>query len=88
MTTELYAIKVQNGVYTYLLGMYLGNVKEDEKVLPLRDYHPTLGKAIIFKSKHEAETAAMGLNLSQSSDEFEVITVDPDEDEYRIRYHW
>ena len=46
----MYAIQVSNDEYTYLLGMYLGNVVKDEVIDPFKDFHPTLSKAIIFKN--------------------------------------
>lgn len=63
-----YAIRVVNGKSVYLLGMYLGNVVEDEPVDPFRDYHPTLGKAIVFENLQQASTVAANLNASTNTD--------------------
>ena len=84
----MYAIQVNNGEYIYLLGMYLGNVKKDEVIDPFKNYHPTLSKAIIFKNLQQASSIAAGLNISQNSESFEVIEVNPEDVEHRVRYHW
>lgn len=84
----MYAIQVKNDEYTYLLGMYLGNVKKDEVIDPFKDFHPTLSKAIIFKNLQQASSIAFGLNSSQNSESFEVIEVNPDDIDHRIRYRW
>jgi len=84
----MYAIQVNNGEYTYLLGMYLGNVVKDEVIDPFKNYHPTLGKAIIFKNLQQASSIAFGLNSSQNSESFEVIQVNSEEVDHRVRYHW
>lgn len=84
----MYAIQVNNGEYIYLLGMYLGNVKKDEVIDPFKDYHPTLSKAIIFKNLQQASSIAAGLNISQDSESFEVIQVNPDDIDHRVRYRW
>lgn len=84
----MYAIQVNNGEYTYLLGMYLGNVKKDEVIDPFKDFHPSLSKAIIFKNLQQASSIAAGLNSSQNSESFEVIEVNPDDIDHRVRYRW
>lgn len=84
----MYAIQVNNDEYTYLLGMYLGNVKKDEVIDPFKDFHPTLSKAIIFKNLQQASSIAAGLNSSQNSESFEVIEANPEDVEHRIRYRW
>lgn len=84
----MYAIQVNNGEYTYLLGMYLGNVKKDEVIDPFKDFHPTLSKAIIFKNLQQASSIAAGLNSSQNSESFMVIEVNPDDIDHRVRYRW
>lgn len=84
----MYAIQVNNGEYTYLLGMYLGNIKKDEVIDPFKNYHPTLGKAIIFKNLQQASSIADGLNISQNSESFKVIETNPEDVSHRIRYQW
>lgn len=84
----MYAIQVDNGDYKYILGTYLGNVDKDEEVLPLRDYHPSLVKGVIFKNLQQASTIAANLNISQETDRFQVIEVNPNEMEHKIRYQW
>ena len=84
----MYAIQVNNGEYTYLLGMYLGNVKKDEVIDPFKDFHPTLSKAIIFKNLQQASSIAFRLNSSQNSESFEVIEVNSDDIDHRVRYRW
>lgn len=84
----MYAIQVDNGEYKYILGMYLGNVDKEEKVLPLRDYHPSLAKGVIFKNLQQASSVAANLNISQETNKFKVIEVNSGDMEHQTRYEW
>ncbi len=85
---EYYAIRVVSGDFVYLLGLHLGNLTKESQVDYFKDYSPTLSKAIIFKNLQQASSIAAGLNTSQNSESFEVIEVNPEEVDHRVRYHW
>ena len=84
----MYAIQVNNGEYTYLLGMYLGNVKKDEPINPFRDYHPSLVRSFVFDKEEDAKSLTLLLNKLNNTNKFTVLQTNKEDFPHMVRYHW
>lgn len=87
----LYGITTYTGRKTFPLGTYLGEVTDTEKVDFVRGLHPTIARALLFKSLQRAKFIVAFLNdeYEEEGVEFYVVEVDEDlDDEHRVTYHW
>jgi len=84
----MYVVLVKNNKKQYPLGLYLGNVKDDDTVNHLRDYHPSIARSIIFEHKEKAESVAKTLNQNYNSNAFEVINLDELDGQRKVMYQW